>query len=331
MTRPVRIGMIGSGGVMTPYMAAAKDLASMGLAEVVAACDRADDVFHRKDVDLVLVLTPVEDHGPLVRAALEAGKHVLVERVMAPTLGEAADLVEVARRAPGHLVCAPHVLLSPTHREIARRIRRGDIGKVCTARARTGGADPCGQGGGALFESAVSSVTSLTGWLGPARRVQALAGAALSEREIGGRKVRVEAEDTAQVLIDFGEGVLGLVMTGFAVRRPRSPAIELYGSTGTIQMLGDDGAPRGYELWQNDVGSWMIFDEADPAWPWTDGLRHLVECIRGGRRPVITPEHAYHVLEILVRAKESAKDGRARPLESAFEPVEREVEIAYER
>ena len=50
------------------------------------------------DVDVVLVLTSMNEHGPLAKAALEAGKHVLVEKPMATSLEEAAELVELARR-----------------------------------------------------------------------------------------------------------------------------------------------------------------------------------------------------------------------------------------
>jgi predicted dehydrogenase len=132
--------------------------------------------------------------------------------------------------------------------------------------------------------------------------------------------MKVEADDTAHILIDFGESVYAAVTTGFTMQKYRSPAIELYGSKGVIQMLGDDWDPDGYELWQNKVGAWQIFDETDPNWPWTDGLRHLVECIQQGTRPIITPEHGYHVLEIMLKAQQAGRDGQARQIESTFTP-----------
>ena len=96
--------------------------------------------------------------------------------------------------------------------------------------------------------------------------------------------------------------------------------MEIYGTTGTIQMLGDDWDPDGYELWQNSVGAWKVFKETDPNWPWADGLRHLVECIRKGERPLVTPEHALHVLEIILKAQQSGREGRALAIESTFAP-----------
>ncbi|MBK8798347.1 MAG: Gfo/Idh/MocA family oxidoreductase [Anaerolineales bacterium] len=87
------------------------------------------------DVDLVLVTTSMREHGMVTRAALEAGKHVLVEKPMSHTLEEAAATLEVARRSKGFLVPAPHVMLSPTYQKMWRHIHNGDIGAPYLARA----------------------------------------------------------------------------------------------------------------------------------------------------------------------------------------------------
>src|SRR5262245_16011039 len=89
----------------------------------------ADELIERDDVDVVLVLTSMNEHGPLANAALEAGKHVLVEKPPATSLEEAAALLELSRRAPGLLVCAPHTLLSPTFRAVYDAVRGGAIGR----------------------------------------------------------------------------------------------------------------------------------------------------------------------------------------------------------
>ena len=347
MDRPVRIGIVGCGNVMSgSYMPMIERLRAQGLAEAVAACDVKEEkrplvrerfgmtrfstdyreIVSLDEVDLVLVLTSMPAHGPVARAALEAGKHVLVEKPMAVTLEEAAELVELARRGPGLLLPAPHVILSPTYQTLWQRLHRGDIGQVLSARALYGHSGPTWgpwfyrPGGGALFDLGVYNVTSLTGLLGPVRRVTAMAGVAIPERVVDGERVRGEAEDNAHVLLDFGNSVFAVVTTGFTIQQYRCPAIEIYGSTGTLQMMGDDWDPSGYELWQNEAGAWQIFGETAPDWPWTDGLRHLVACIRHNVRPLITPEHGFHVLEIMLKAQEAARDGQARAVESTFTP-----------
>jgi predicted dehydrogenase len=346
--KPVRIGIVGCGSVMRgPYTNQIKRIQQSGTPiEVVAACDIAPEaerfvrerfgdipfstdyraVVESQDVDLVLVLTAMPAHGPVSRAALQAGKHVLVEKPMAVTLEQAAELVELSRSSPGFLHPAPHVVLSPTYQAIWRRIQRGDIGQPLQARARYGWNGPSWgkwfyqPGGGSLFDLGVYNVVALTGLLGPAKRVTAMTAVTRPERVVDGAPMRVEAEDNAHVLIEFPNAVLGVVTTGFTMQKYRSPAIEIYGSEGTIQMLGDDWDPDGYELWQNKVGAWQIFEETDPGWPWTDGLRHLVESIQAGVRPIITPEHGYHALEIMIKAQAAGRDGQARAIESTFTP-----------
>jgi len=150
----------------------------------------------------------------------------------------------------------------------------------------------------------------------------AMTGIAVPEREVNGRKVRVEVEDTAQVLLDFADGGFAVVTSGFTIQQYRNPAFEVYGTTGTIQMMGDDWDPDGYELWQNSVGAWQVFKETAPDWPWTDGLRHVVECIAQGTLPLVKPPHAFHVLEIMLKAQQSGREGRAISIESSFVPPE---------
>jgi predicted dehydrogenase len=145
-----------------------------------------------------------------------------------------------------------------------------------------------------------------------------MTGVAIPERVINGEPMRVEAEDNAHVLIDFGDARFAVVTTGFTMQRYRSPCLELYGTHGVLQMLGDDWAPEGYELWRNDRSTWELHPESDPAWSWTEGLRHLVECLETGTEPVTRPEHAYHALEIMLAAQTAGRDGRAYTIASDF-------------
>ena len=348
MTRknpPVRIGIVGCGNVLSAYRATIDKLRLRGAVEVIAACGRASqrasaceqlgvnrfttdaqEVIAAPDVDVVIILTSMTEHARLASAALEAGKHVLVEKPLATTLDESKALVELAGRSRGHMICAPFTILSPTFQTIARHIRNGDIGRPCSARTRYGWAGPSWSewfykpGGGCLFDLGVYCLASLTGLLGPVKRVAALTGVAIPEREINGRKVLVEAEDNAQVLLDFGDGCFGVVTSGFTMQQYRNPALEVYGTTGTIQMLGDDWDPDGYELWQNAVGAWQVFKETTPDWSWTDGLNHLIDCIRNDSSPLVTPAHAHHVLEIMLKAQQAGREGRTLMLESTFTP-----------
>jgi predicted dehydrogenase len=130
--------------------------------------------------------------------------------------------------------------------------------------------------------------------------------------------MRVESDDNAHLLLDFGESRFASVATGFTMQRYRSPAIELYGTDGVVQMLGDDWAPEGFELWRNVAGTWEVHPETAPGWSWTAGLDHLVDCLERGVTPVISPHHALHALEVMLAATRSAAEGRAVEIETGF-------------
>jgi predicted dehydrogenase len=256
--------------------------------------------------------------------AIRRGKHVLVEKPMATTLADGSRVLEAARGSDRVVVCAPHILLSPTYREMHARIRAGVIGAPLLARARYGWSGPWWgawfyrSGGGALFDLGIYNLTSLCGFMGSVRRVTAFVGTAIAEREVDGQLVSVESEDNAHVLLDFGQARLGSIMTGFTIQKYRSPAIEIYGRDGVLQLMGDDWAPEGFEQWRNDAGVWELVPEAEPGWPWTVGATHLVDCIERGVSPVSRPEHAYHALEVMLAAQESSRTGRAVEIHSEF-------------
>jgi predicted dehydrogenase len=344
MSKPLRVGIVGCGSVSYKYWAQLQALRVRGLAEPVAACDVSEStqelvenewglsrfthdyrqITEADDIDLVLVLTSMQTHAEVSKHALQAGKHVLVEKPMATTLEDAQTLVQLVHSSGSQLLCAPHVLVSPTYQAIDARLQAGDLGRLFLARARYGHGGPgwgpwfYKKGGGALFDLGVYNFTTLTGWLGPAQRVSAMLGTAIPERVIDGETVKVEADDNAHVLLDFGQNCYAVVTTGFTMQAYKCPAIELYGEKGTLNLLGDDWAPDGYEIYTHRIGEWQRVPETDPGWHWADGLRHFVECIHSGTKPVITPEHACHVLEIMLKAQASGRDGQTKTLETRF-------------
>jgi predicted dehydrogenase len=341
----LRLGVLGLGSVFwTPYRSLINRLSAEGRVVLAAGYDpdpgkrqaltqvssadtdfsSDEDLIARQDLDVILVLTSMNEHGRLVERALTAGKSVLVEKPMATTLGEAAALVAQSKVSTGRLVCAPHTVLSPTYREVHRRAHGGVIGRIVLARARYGWSGPWWAkwfyepGGGALFDLGVYNITSLCGIFGPVKRVTALVGTAVPERIVEDEPMHVTSDDNAHVLLDFGGSRFACVTTGFTMQRYRSPAVELYGTDGVLQLLGDDWAPEGFEQWRNPHGAWEIFPESDPNWPWTDGLRHLVDAIESGAETVNKPEHAYHALEVVLAAMRSSTEGRAIEIESDF-------------
>lgn len=81
-------------------------------------------------VHAVIVATPTSTHYPVVRAALEAGKHVLVEKPLARSANEGAELAALARQK-GLVLMVGHVyLFNAAIREAGRIISAGDLGRI---------------------------------------------------------------------------------------------------------------------------------------------------------------------------------------------------------
>jgi len=345
MSKTVRLGVIGLGSVSEKYVPHIRILNMEGNnCEIIIASDlrpghaeRARgwgipnfttdyrEVINHPDVELILILTGMQTHGHLTRECLMAGKHVLVEKPMSMDLADAAELVALAKISKGHLVCAPHVTLSPTYQDMWRHIDAGDIGRPLSARGLYGWSGPDWDpffyeaGGGPMYDLGVYNVTTLTGLLGPCKRVMAMTGIAIPERMVNNKKMTVETDDNFQLLLDFGDKCFGAVSTGFTMQRYDVAGVEIYGTEGTINMYGDDWDPHGYKLWRNKDGFWQDHSNRS-RWRWTDGVRDLIQAIHQGRKPINTPEHAYHVLEIMSKSMESGRVGQALPILSTFTP-----------
>src|SRR3954447_13685992 len=144
---PVRIAVIGL-GYWGPNLV--RNLHEVEDAEVVAIADlrpEALEAMSRRfpaprtttdtasiltdpDIDAVVIATPVSTHHALASAALRAGKHVFVEKPLAASTAEAADLVETARDANLVLMPGHTFLYSPPVQKIRGLIDSGELGEI---------------------------------------------------------------------------------------------------------------------------------------------------------------------------------------------------------
>jgi predicted dehydrogenase len=177
----LRVGVIGCGFVARhhhlPALDALPELRVVALADTnAAALARASAgrdvrahpdpaaVLEDPDVDVVAVCTPPLAHAELAQAALEAGRHVLVEKPLAVSLDDGARLVERATGAPGLATVGLVYRWHRLNRAARELVRAGRVGTVSAVQAvATGDAamspertapwrtDPA-QGGGPLLE-----------------------------------------------------------------------------------------------------------------------------------------------------------------------------------
>jgi predicted dehydrogenase len=342
---PIAVGLIGAGSASRAYLRALDALVASGAAVEGPVCDRRakarNDLIARRplthvvatdeevltsDVDLVVLTTAPDTHARLTRQALEAGKHVVVEKPFAPNPDEGQRLVELARSSGLLLAAAPFVTRSPAFAMLLSRVREGLLGDIHSARAMYGNAGSTWapwyhrSGVGPLGDLAIYNLTSLTGLLGPVSEARCLESRSTMDREVlDGAE---PDPDVVHLLLTHAGGAVSSVMASHAVWAYRRPAIELYGSEGTANLLGDDWDPAGIEVYRHDWAHWREYESPDRTWNWTDGLRAAVDALLSGDWDRFSTDHSVHVLDLLDACRTSAAGGGI-PVEvsSWFEPL----------
>jgi predicted dehydrogenase len=151
VSKTLKVGVIGVGGIAKTHMpgwAASPD------AEVVAGCDLNEavlqdwgkvhgvkqlvsnpaDLFKDKDIDIIDVCTPNMSHASLSIAALEAGKHVICEKPLAPTPGAIREMMAARDRAGKLLMTAQHFRFKGNSQAMKKEIESGVLGDIYHAR-----------------------------------------------------------------------------------------------------------------------------------------------------------------------------------------------------
>jgi predicted dehydrogenase len=318
--------------------------AQYGIPEVYADLD---SMLERSDIDLVINLTPIPLHGSTSMKILEAGKHLVAEKPIATTMEDADAQIELANAKGLTYVVAPPNMLEPNRVQAKRLIEIGAIGQPCFARVRSSHGGPASfawpldptwfyqEGSGPLFDMGVYGIHDITGILGPAKRIVAFSGITEKVRTVragpfAGTQIEVTADDNTLLMLDFGNATFAVVDATFNVNAAKSPQLEVFGRAGTLNLYSSmEGASgSGLEVFRLDavpgVDGWIV-----PPWPdgFDDGqqryqrailVKHLVDCLAEGKRPILSAEHARHALEIMLKATESARTGKALDLRTTF-------------
>ncbi len=297
-------------------------------------------------LDGIYNLTPAPLHRATTSQALDAGLHVFSEKPIAATIEDGRALIAQAERLGKLLLCAPAVMATGRFRWLKQVLAEGRIGRPHLATAQMANMGPAGWRAytgdpavfysndvGPMIDTGVYVLHAITGLLGPAKRVQAFGGIAVPERKVlierlAGQTITVGANDVMMIHLDFGENRFAQILSSFAVPASRQPAMEVHGSDGSISIaIGTwydawgavdifrrDNTLLGLDGWVQGVGS-----PSNPGIPVNligAGPAHFVACLLGEEQPILTPEHALHVLEIMLQATRSASEGKAIELET---------------
>ena len=196
-------------------------------------------------VDFVDICTPPSSHAPLIRQALERGRHVLCEKPLVSAPDDLAPLVRLAEKTGRVLHTVHNWHHAPIVRRTAELIREGRIGRVKhviwhTLRARPASAgdertgnwrvDPAVAGGGVLSDHGWHVFYVVQRWVGEAP-------VSVSARLERRRHLDWDVEDTASVRVTFAEATAEILLTWASdVRRNWA---EVGGLAGTLELHDD--------------------------------------------------------------------------------------------
>ena len=148
----LKVGVIGVGGIARVHM---PGWAASEHAEVIAGCDidenvlrrwgqehgiqrlttKAEELFSDPDIDIIDIITPNMYHAPLAIAAMEAGKHVICEKPLAPTPADILRMIEARDRTGKMLMTAQHFRFKGSSRALKAEIDAGALGDIYHARS----------------------------------------------------------------------------------------------------------------------------------------------------------------------------------------------------
>jgi predicted dehydrogenase len=290
-----------------------------------------DELLLRSDIDAVVLATPASQHAEHVRAALEAGKHVLAEKPLALTTSECTELDELARRRGLTLMVGHTFLFSEPVRFLRELIQAGELGQLLYLYAQRLNLGVIRDDLNALWNFGPHDVSILLYLLGQTPvRVHAHEYALLNR----------QIEDVVFFVLEFSDGVVAHVHESWL--DPRK--IRLLTVVGDRKMVvyDDTDVEAPVRIYDKGVApadrrrsrEWgfgefkletRTGDILCPRLPSSEPLRaevdHFVTCVVTGQTPDTDARHARDVVAVLEAASRSARLGRSVDLQ----PVEQAV------
>lgn len=344
-----KVGVIGAGTISEYHL---KSYAAVPDAEITAICDWNEErarskaeAFHipkvytnyremlaDPDLQAVSICTWNNSHAEISIAALEAGKHVLVEKPLCRTVNE-ADAVQEAVRRTGKVLQVGFVRRFAANTRVAKTfIDAGDLGEIYYAKAAAlrrvgnpGGwfADAERSGGGPMIDIGVHMI-DLCWYLMGKPKVRSVSGN--TYYKLGNRSnvknlasyhaadfdpTQNTVEDLANGLIRFDNGASLYIDASFSLhaRKDESYA-RLYGDKGGVEV-----APELVFISEKHDTILNIDPQIDHKTlnidaAFREEIEHFVACARTGSKPIAPVEDGVEIMKMICGIYESAAQGK---------------------
>jgi predicted dehydrogenase len=295
-------------------------------------------LLQNKQIDVITICTPSGLHGQLAKQALQAGKHVMVEKPMEVSTRECDDLLAVARTSGRRLGVISQHRFDPASQAVRRLADDGAFGRLIAVDVRIpwyrtqeyyDSGDWRGtmalDGGGCLMNQGVHTVDLMLWLCGPVLEVYARTATAAHDR--------IEVEDLVCATLFFKNGALGTLFASTALY-PGFPArLGLHGTEGCAILEGDElhtvairgrntitGASASAHALQVATGGTRsavhhaaIASNDAHTWKWGDAHRaqfvDFIASVRGGRDPLVDGEAGRNAVALIQAVYESARSG----------------------
>ena len=290
-----------------------------------------DEVLADDGVDAVLNLTVHHAHAAVVRASLEAGKHVHTEKPLALSYAEAVELTALAERVGRRLSCAPINVLGEAQQTAWKLVREGGLGEVRVAYAEVnwGRIESWHPAPGPFYEVGplvdvgVYPLTLLAVMFGRFARVTAFGRVVQPERRtLAGDTFRVTTPDFVVALAELERGPLVRLTTTFYADKLKQCGLELHGDDASLFLDSWENFDSGLEVAARG-GAYEPVPLVRPGFPGKDWARSLAEldaALAEDRPHRPSAALAAHVIETMEGIARSAASGEPVELESDFDP-----------
>lgn len=282
-----------------------------------------DEILADPEIELIVNITPAAQHFSIIKAALEAGKHVYTEKVITPDFHETAELVKLAAEKGLLFGSEPDHFLGSSWQCAAEYVEGGIIGKITSIVASSGQnygtfAERLGfvmqPAGGPGYDYGIYLITQMVSLLGPAVEVTGVMTTMCPER----RRLAISRpdlgstytfpnEDFAAAIIRFESGAAAMIhLNGNSILEgPQN--FWIYGTQGALAMPMASSFSGEMKLYRPGsfepvpVISAHGFDHDSRG----VGAADLAWALRLGRKPRADASLGLHCLEIIQGIEES--------------------------
>ena len=266
------------------------------------------DILNDDNIMGVVVVTPSHTHFKFVKAMLEAGKHVYVEKPISTVAQEARDLADLAE-SKGLVLMVGHLLLyHPAVNRLKMLIEDGVLGDIVYAQSDRLNINYFKNDRSVMWDLAPHDVSMMSYVTGkdPVRVISA----------VGCSSDRNDIMDITHLTIEFEDGMVGQISDSWIT--PKKHVQLLVRGTKKTAMLDDTVAENKLTIYENfKAGSSEILQpDVLEIEPLKLECQHFISCCETGNKARSDGENGFKVVSILEEAEKVMLGDRAKNLDS---------------